>query len=558
MSMNFSRYLDPSQFARELGALHAYRGAYVGDGLLESLESARLVIPRIRIRYPAPIARRLWLESHDGRELSHSVEPDGERRDSAIDLINGIFRWQNYSAYGLSAHPLDEPDPRFAEFIQHPGTLAFEPWQDMRTDVSNNLEPVLYDSQGVVTYYSSWQLLLAVEVADAGVHFRIDLANRDTAGAAREALRDGKIPADAYTLYLLPVHAARGFVKHEPALDAVVWFAEECHRALSDLLKDHRGGRFRLSEEQNANYGLVCTGAADAAVRRYHVVENDLISLCKFLSERWEEWHGEGRPLLADAYKAFLAQAVGMTTRTCKLTFQEVSERIGHPGGWHELILDRVWPNWSEQEKKRVRSTLKSSIASQNIDSVDDSSIDAFVDFLAQNGLEAFFWRLKSFEDHAFRGNEFALEGMKSDLQGMALAVEHVALALGATETQLYEKFKQLWCDPDVLTLLKRGDVSILARQARLLHDWPALKAKIEALRNEKGGKVAADLVMAHRIRGGVHTMLPEDDQFELESLFVTLMRAAVLTFVEVWKTRALQPPQTPTASGSVGASTLS
>jgi hypothetical protein len=45
---------------------------------------------------------------------------------------------------------------------------------------------------------------------------------------------------------------------------------------------------------------------------------------------------------------------------------------------------------------------------------------------------------------------------------------------------------------------------------------------------------IAADLVMAHRIRGGVHTILPEDDQFELEALFLTLMRAAVLTFAEV------------------------
>jgi hypothetical protein len=38
---------------------------------------------------------------------------------------------------------------------------------------------------------------------------------------------------------------------------------------------------------------------------------------------------------------------------------------------------------------------------------------------------------------------------------------------------------------------------------------------------------------MAHRIRGGVHTFLPEDDQLELEALFTGLMRAALLTFIE-------------------------
>ncbi|TAK46731.1 MAG: hypothetical protein EPO23_13800 [Xanthobacteraceae bacterium] len=79
-----------------------------------------------------------------------------------------------------------------------------------------------------------------------------------------------------------------------------------------------------------------------------------------------------------------------------------------------------------------------------------------------------------------------------------------------------------------------RGVAGILARQSRLADDWPALKAKIDALRAEPGGEVAADLVMAHRIRGGFHTHLPEDDHFELEALFTRLMRAARLTFVEV------------------------
>ena len=44
---------------------------------------------------------------------------------------------------------------------------------------------------------------------------------------------------------------------------------------------------------------------------------------------------------------------------------------------------------------------------------------------------------------------------------------------------------------------------------------------------------------MAHRIRGGVHHYLPEDNQFELEQLFVALMRAAALTFVEVRQTNS-------------------
>jgi len=39
---------------------------------------------------------------------------------------------------------------------------------------------------------------------------------------------------------------------------------------------------------------------------------------------------------------------------------------------------------------------------------------------------------------------------------------------------------------------------------------------------------------MTHRTRGGVHAHVPEGDHFELEALFTGLMRAALLTFVEV------------------------
>lgn len=191
-----------------------------------------------------------------------------------------------------------------------------------------------------------------------------------------------------------------------------------------------------------------------------------------------------------------------------------------------------MWPDWAKQEMERVSLTLHAN-PGVRASGVTHADIEAFVEFLANEGLEAFFWRLKSFEDHALRGNEFAIEAMKSDIQGMAVVVEHVATALGSNKDQLYEQFKQLWSKPDVAAILKRGDVAPLARKASLADDWPALKAKIEALRAVLGGDIAADLVMAHRIRGGVHSQLPEDDQLELEALFTGLMRAALLTFVE-------------------------
>jgi hypothetical protein len=558
MGLRFHRYLGASEFARELEPLRAYRGDYVGDGLLESLEAARLLIPRIRIRYPDPVARRFWLERHE-RQLKHEVEPDGVRWESAVQLSNAMYRWGNHIVYGASPHPLDDPDPRFYEFIQCPAATAFQPWQEMRVDVSNDVEATLFDSHSVESYYSSWQLLLAAEVADAGIHFRINLADEDISRSAHGALRDGKTPADGYSVNLLPVHATRDFVKHETTLNAVVWYAEECGRALMEILKEQGGGRFRLSQTQHECYLQANLDAAQMSARRHQINIDELVELCRLLSARWSDWNRNGRPLIADTYKEFLAETVQMAKQFGELSFLEVRDRVGNVGGWHKPVLDAVWPNWAEQEKDRVRLTLKASITSEKDGVLDAANVDAFVDFLAGEGLEAFFWRLRSFEDHAFRGNEFAIEGMKSDLQGIAVAVEHVAIALGGTETQLYEKFKQLWRSPDVLGILKRDDVSRLARQERLAHNWSVLKAKIDALRSEEGGKIAADLVMAHRIRAGVHHALPEDDQFELEALFVTLMRAAALTFAEAQRTKkgrqgAVKAPSKPSTHAMSGA----
>ncbi len=354
--MQFYRFMSADRFLGELKPLRAYRTEFMGTGLLESLDATGLLRPRIRARYPEAVARRFWLESHEhvACQMKLPTEPDGPRWDAAVDLSNAFFRWENSRAYGPSLHPLDDPEPRFVEFIQQPKDFVFERWSDRRVDVSSDVYDTLFDNCNIEDYYSSWQVLFAAEVADAGIHIRLNLADEAIFRDADVALRHKRIPeAVSYSLNFLPILAARDFAAHEKALDAVVWFAEERWRVLSEI-------------------------------------------------------------------------------------------------------------------------------------------------------------------------------------RGMTIAVEHVAVALGATETQLYEKFKQLWRDADVLRILKRGDVAPLARTTQVADGWPSLRVKIYALRDEPGGKLAADLVMAHRIRGSVHTALAEDDPLELEALFIGLMRAALLTYVEV------------------------
>ncbi|MGL9623149.1 hypothetical protein QRQ56_34835 [Bradyrhizobium sp. U531] len=127
--MQFQRYMATDVFARELDSLHAFRGRKVGSGLLEYLEQQGLLSPRIRIRYPGPVARRFWLLAHEhwgARQLRHPTEPDGPRWEAAVELNEALYRWRSSLAYGPSDNPLDDPAPRFSEFIQHPSATTFE------------------------------------------------------------------------------------------------------------------------------------------------------------------------------------------------------------------------------------------------------------------------------------------------------------------------------------------------------------------------------------------------------------------------------------------------
>ena len=537
--IQFHRFMRADDFVRELAPLRAFRSEYMGTGLLENLELAGILHPRIRIRYPDTVARRFWLEEHEHLQcqLKHPLEPDGKRWDAAVDFSNALFRWSNYTAYGLSPHPLDDPEARFAEFIQQPKSFPIERRRDRQVDVSGDAYETLFDDCNVEDHYSSWQVLFAAEVADSGFHMRLNLADKDVADVAHQSFDKGHIPKGVpYSFNLLPVHAARDFAKHEKALDAVVWFAEERWRVLSKITINHGGGRFRLNPSENSEYEQTSQDLALAAVDRFRIDGDELVALMRFLAKYWSNWDRDGRPRIADAYKEFLGQAVVLTRRVEQLTFTDLRDRIGKVDGRFKPILDVIWPNWSEEEKERTRLTLKAALVpNKSVGSaIADVDVEAFVDFIATQGLEAFFWRLNSFENHALRGNEFALEGMKSDVQGMAIAVEHITVALGGTETQLFEKFKQLWRNPDVLRIIKRSDVAPLARATKWAEDWSGLKAKINGLRAEPGGQIAADLVMAHRIRGGVHTTFPEDDHLAIEQLFIGLMRAALHTFVEV------------------------
>lgn len=535
ISLRLRGYLTAQEFRDQLKQLKAFRGAYHGDDLLDWFESTGLVRPIVRLAWPEPVARRWWREGHGwAGDMRDPLEPDGDRLDAAEALHHALSRVGIRGSYADTAHPLDDPAPEWAQFIQAGEQQVFVPRGDRRFSIGNARDAVCFDRSHVRDYYSAWQVLAAAELGDMGIFLRIDLTDDAVAAAARQALREGRRPDGPAVELFAPTRALQGFRTHRAALDAVVWASEEGDVAFLRAARGKGGGRIRLEDEDAATYREDRIAAARAAMARYGVDVEAVLAFCEFLGERWEDWDDEGRPLIAEGYRIHLAAAVRMLQLAEDLSFEDIAGRVGPQGRRGGSLLRRVWPDWEAAQRERILLTLEGAVPTQGPGAVSRSELDAFARFLDDERQDAFFLRLESFEGNAFDGDAPApMGGMTSDLQGMAVAVEHAVRAMGGTGDQLYSMLRQLWAGTPVERHLRRNDQ--LARNAALMNDWPDLKARIaEVAAIDEAGVVAADLIMAHRLRGAVHTPVPEDDQFELERLMVQQMRAAAMTHAHV------------------------
>jgi hypothetical protein len=522
--MQISRYLDVRAFHREAEKLRAISG-YLGENVLERLEQQRSLIPRMRLRYPDEVVRRWWLQENESHEVKGLLEPDGARWDAACALREARLhhRWQIDPS--VVPHPLDDPEPRFLPFIERPAELPFVPWKDHHVAINVNGAEPIYHRGTVVTYYSSWQLLQYAEVVDMGVMSFMNLLTLDDWPSAAE------IAAAPRSMSFKPVHAMRGFQEHANTLDAIVWFAEEAD--LGYHFATRREYRRRLiSKEEGDDITRTQRWAMEQTLSRHEVGPDQLLAAIRFLCEQWTHWEREGRPLIAGAYKSVVAQGVRLARLATGMTADEYSVEVGQIGGYFKPILDVMWPDWAAGQRDDARRILVSCRRDKAVlqAQFSDELIDRFLDFIDANGLHGFYWRLDSFHRHAFKGNPYSLEGLKGDVQGMSVVLEHIALALGARRLQLLDKFKELWArNSAVLKLLKNNNVMRVGLSDTIDLDW------FEARNNlSLPEQTAADLAICYAIRGGAHRVIEETNPLRLERMMLIMLRAAVKTFEEV------------------------
>jgi hypothetical protein len=281
-------------------------------------------------------------------------------------------------------------------------------------------------------------LLVAAELADMGIHIRVNMASDDVAERVRDDIQNGRWPGGRASEALSPIWALRDFTTHETTLDVIEWSREEEWDRTYRLLQGLGGGRIVLNDEQIAARDEIRRTAAREACERFNVGSDELLNCCKFLARQWHEWHREGRPLIADAYKIFLAEGVRLLQTHFEMSFAEIYDAIGFQGGRGRRALEVIWPDWDAEQIERLVRTLCAP-------DLPEDQVREFGRFLRENFQDAIFHRLQSFEKHAFEYGHARIAGMQSDLQGMSVAVEQVVRALGGQGTLLWKMFRDLW-----------------------------------------------------------------------------------------------------------------
>ncbi len=429
-------------------------------------------------------------------------------------------------------NPLDSPNKEWRQFIQYPARRKFVPWTSFRVRVDAKRGGPLWHNRTVVTYYSTWQLLLFLECHDMGTRFFGNTENWDW--------RSGQIP-ESWTgggIHFEPIRSLQSFRKFEKVLDAIVWFAEE--DAKNDhyvLMRSGWQGRRQIDEAEHAEMEARSIELAKRCRARFRVSYPQVIEVIRFLCGRWGDWERIGYQNHKKAYRTFIGKSVTLARYLKDVPPQQLFEDVGRVTGHFKPTLRVIFQDWATEWREDAERLI---ISFSRPDAILKAGFtreqaNAFLDFVEGHDLYEFYWRWRSLNERAFSGDSRHLAGLKSDIQGMALSVEHLvhAMLVGNVQfpkTQLYEKFKQIWPVATPVGKLLKADEY---RKISQLHS----AIDLDWFNTKQGGplpaQIASDLAICQAIRGNAHHQISEQNQLKLERMSLILLRGVMYAFLE-------------------------
>lgn len=521
--LELRRFLDE---IRDLRVLHS--PAHERD--LEHLESQRILMPRLRLRYPDAIERRWFVSERPGWRPVGPREPNGSRWRAACALEKARQRtrspWRDDPL--LSPDPLDDLRPEWRQFVQFPARRRFVPWQDFRVRVDAADGQPRWHARTVVTYYSSWQLLLFLECHDMGTWF---VGNTDgwdfMAGCVPDSWRGGGVNFDT-------IRTLRAFRRFERQLDAVVWFSEEDAHSDGFVLRDCHGRRM-VAEHERLEMDRRSSELARRCRRRFRVSYPQVVELMKFLCGRWGHWNRVGYANHARAYKRILGETVALARHLRDVPIDRLIADVGRATSHFKPSLRVIFRDWATEWREDAERLLISFSRPDALLRADftEAEVNGFLDFVEASDLLEFYWRWRSLNERAFSGDLNHMAGLRSDLQGMALTIEHLvdAMLVGKVshpKPQLFEKFKQLWPpSTEVGRLLRLNSYRKVAFDSGSIDlDW---HTRTEG--TSEAESIASDLAICHAVRGNAHSRIDESNQLRIERMSLIMLRGVMHAF---------------------------
>ncbi|PQM26633.1 hypothetical protein CVO77_16625 [Sphingopyxis lindanitolerans] len=333
-------------------------------------------------------------------------------------------------------------------------------------------------------------------------------------------------------------------------LDAIVCFAEE--DAKNDhyvLMRSGWQGRRQIDEAEHAEMEARSIELAKRCRVRFRVSYPQVLEVIRFLCGRWGDWERIGYQNHKKAYQTFIGKSVSFARYLKDVPPQQLFEDVGRVTGHFKPTLRVIFQDWATEWREDAERLIVSFSRPDAIlkAGFNREQANTFLDFVEGHDLYEFYWRWRSLNERAFSGDSRHLAGLKSDIQGMALSVEHLvhAMLVGNVQfpkTQLYEKFKQIWpVATPVGKLLKADEYRKISQlHSAIDFDW---------FNTKQGGplsaQIASDLAICQAIRGNAHHQISEQNQLKLERMSLILLRGVMYTFLEAksrWPIVGLTP----------------
>jgi hypothetical protein len=342
-----------------------------------------------------------------------------------------------------------------------------------------------------------------------------------------------------------PIRSLRAFRDFIRDLDAVVWFTEEDDLNDHYVLRHSRGRRL-LEDYEIEEMDRRCQILSQRCKTRFRVSYRQMIELSKFLAGRWDHWNRIGCTHHSKAYKTILARTLALARYLKDVPVERLIDDVGRVTGHFKPTLRVIFSDWVAEWREDAERLLLSFARADALLAlpVTAEQVSDFLGFIEAKGHYEFYWRWRSVNERAFADDANRLAGLRSDLQSMALSIEHIVDDLIREHVRqpkqaLFEKFKQIW--------------PASTPAGRLLLHSPEFRSKayskagpdLEWFESKQGENeasvIASDLTICHAVRGSAHSRIVETNQLRLERLSLILLRGVLRAFLE---TRSRWPLQ--------------